>query len=163
MLALSLEGFRPHPRFPPPPLPSNSSASLPLLIYEFSASLSVKTLLAPAAAALCKSPHQYHSMGLAFPLFSYSYALFCHRQDAKPFIFKSFRTLWQKHPGWGGGLLVKYKSHDRRFRACRKGFVSRATIGSEGSLFAPDEDSCPEEFRGDPRFRPCRKGSHRSA
>ncbi len=50
---------------------------------------------------LGKSLQQYHSMGLARPLFSYSYALFCHAQNTKPLIFKRFRTLCQKHPGWG--------------------------------------------------------------
>jgi hypothetical protein len=35
------------------------------------------------------------------PLFSHSSALFCHGQTAKPFIFRRFRTLSQKHPGWG--------------------------------------------------------------
>jgi hypothetical protein len=47
------------------------------------------------------SPHQYHSMGLTLPLFSYSYALFCSEENAIPTLFSIFRTLWQKHPGWG--------------------------------------------------------------
>ena len=34
------------------------------------------------------------------PLFSHSSALFCHGQNAKPFLFRRFRTLSQKHPGW---------------------------------------------------------------
>jgi hypothetical protein len=33
--------------------------------------------------------------------FSYSSALFCANQKLNPFIFKQFRTLWQKHGGWG--------------------------------------------------------------
>jgi hypothetical protein len=37
-------------------------------------------------------------------LFSYSYTLFCRAQNAKPLTFKRFRTLWQKHPGWGSHL-----------------------------------------------------------
>jgi len=53
------------------------------------------------AALLCKSPHQYHSMGLALPLFSYSYELSCHAQSTKSFTIRYFHTLWQKHPGWG--------------------------------------------------------------
>jgi hypothetical protein len=48
-----------------------------------------------------RSPHQYHSMGLTFPLFSYSYAFFCTAKDPNSFHFISFRTLCTKHPGWG--------------------------------------------------------------
>src|ERR1700690_3211463 len=50
---------------------------------------------------LRKSPHQYHSMGLRLPLFSYSYALFCTAKNLNSFRFISFRTLATKHPGWG--------------------------------------------------------------
>jgi hypothetical protein len=46
-----------------------------------------------------KSAHQYHSMGFARPLFSYSYALFCTPQNAIPNVFSSFHTLCPKHPG----------------------------------------------------------------
>jgi len=38
-----------------------------------------------------------------FPLFSYSYALFCTHQNHNSFVFKRFRTLCAKHPGVGGG------------------------------------------------------------
>jgi hypothetical protein len=56
---------------------------------------------APLASGLCKSPHQYHSMGLTFPLFSYSYALFCTMQSNNSFSLNSFRTLCPKHRGRG--------------------------------------------------------------
>src|SRR5580692_4203992 len=46
-----------------------------------------------------KSPHQHHSIPLSHPLFSYSYALFCHAQNAKSRIFSHFRTLCAKHRG----------------------------------------------------------------
>jgi len=77
--------------------------------YSFSAYHSEYTSGDPAfssvrsshAITLGKSLQQCHSMGLALPLFSYSYALFCHQQNTKPLIFKRFRTLCQKHPGWG--------------------------------------------------------------
>ena len=77
----------------------------------------------------------------------------------------------------GGGLIVNYASDEDAYpeRAQRvegsllasdQGCLSRATIGSEGSLLESDEDSCPEEHRDDRpvptwsgRFRPCRKGS----
>jgi hypothetical protein len=60
---------------------------------------------APAAGATVfyRSSHQYHSMGLTAPLFSYSYALFCTAQNAISNHFCSFRTLRGKHPGWGRG------------------------------------------------------------
>ncbi len=45
--------------------------------------------------------HQYHSTALRFPLFSYSYALFCFMQSSNSFLLNSFRTLCPKHPGWG--------------------------------------------------------------
>src|SRR6266478_960301 len=32
-------------------------------------------------------------------LFSHSCALFCTQQEINAFLFKRFRTLWQKHPG----------------------------------------------------------------
>jgi len=48
-----------------------------------------------------KSPHQYHSMELTLPLFSYCYAPFCDGQSLKVFPFKSLCTLYSKHPGGG--------------------------------------------------------------
>jgi hypothetical protein len=50
---------------------------------------------------LYKSPHQYHSMGVTFPLFSYPYALFCTPKNPNSFPFIPFQTLCPKHPGWG--------------------------------------------------------------
>ncbi len=54
----------------------------------------------PFAAALCKSPHQFHSMRFSRPLFSYSYKLFCTGQNAIFHVFLMFRTLCTKHPWW---------------------------------------------------------------
>jgi hypothetical protein len=48
-----------------------------------------------------KSRHQYHSAPLSRPLFSYSYALFCHGQNSNFRILNRLRTLCTKHPGWG--------------------------------------------------------------
>src|SRR5579859_4113675 len=48
-----------------------------------------------------KCPHQYHSKCFSFPLFSYSYALFCTAQNAIFNLFISLRTLCTNHPGWG--------------------------------------------------------------
>src|SRR6267378_2338668 len=38
---------------------------------------------------------------LYFQSRAHSFALFCTPQKLNPFIFKRFRTLCQKHPGWG--------------------------------------------------------------
>jgi hypothetical protein len=54
-----------------------------------------------ACPVLRRSAHQYHSMGLTRPLFSYSYALFCTLQSVNSFPLNHFRTLSTKHPGWG--------------------------------------------------------------
>jgi hypothetical protein len=76
------------------------SASLRSLSSSaFSAPSALRTPFELTTAVFCKCPQQYQSMGLAFPLFSYSYALFCHWQNAKPFIFSRFRTLWQNTRG----------------------------------------------------------------
>jgi hypothetical protein len=40
-----------------------------------------------------------------FPFFSYSSALFCVPGKLNSFIFKRFRTLLPKHPGWGYPLI----------------------------------------------------------
>ena len=91
--------------FLPPPLP-NSLALLPRLSPACSATSVLRPTVSstthlPIAPTLCNSPQQCHSSRFASPLFSYSYALFCHTQNAKPFTFRRFRTLCQKHPGWG--------------------------------------------------------------
>src|SRR6266699_449871 len=39
-------------------------------------------------------------------LFSYSSKLFCTRQKLNSFVFMQFRTLCQKHPGWGEGDVL---------------------------------------------------------
>ena len=46
----------------------------------------------------------------ARPLFSYSYALFCHSENDKLFVFRRFHTLCPKHPGWGYPLPSKFLS-----------------------------------------------------
>ena len=46
-------------------------------------------------------PHQCHSASIRRPLFSYSYALFCKKQNAISHLFIHLRTLCRKHPGWG--------------------------------------------------------------
>jgi hypothetical protein len=66
------------------------------------------------AGTPCRCPHQSHSMELALPLFSYSYALSCHAQNPNSFIFNRLRTLCQKHPGWGPvaqALLPVFSPH----------------------------------------------------
>src|SRR5690242_17017002 len=45
-------------------------------------------------------PHQRHSASRIRPLFSYSYALFCTKQNAISHLFIPLRTLCTNHPGW---------------------------------------------------------------
>ena len=40
---------------------------------------------------------------LSFHILAHSFALFCTRAKLNSFIFKRFRTLCTKHPGWGWG------------------------------------------------------------
>src|SRR6185437_12300337 len=42
--------------------------------------------------SFCTRPHQYHSAPLSRPLFSYSYALFCHGQNTNSRILNHLRT-----------------------------------------------------------------------
>src|SRR5271155_3401362 len=56
------------------------------------------------AHALFRSAQQYHTMGLTLPFFSYSYAHFCITQSFNSFGLNHFRTLLQKHRGWGYAL-----------------------------------------------------------
>ena len=46
-------------------------------------------------------PDQRHSASIIRPLFSYSYALLCTKQNVISHLFISLRTLCRKHPGWG--------------------------------------------------------------
>jgi hypothetical protein len=87
----------PHPHFSTLPLPSVNS--VPSALKSPFAALTH----APLASGPCKSPHRFHSMGFIFPLFSYSYALFCTMQSSNSFSLNRFRTLCAKHPGWGPG------------------------------------------------------------
>ncbi len=43
------------------------------------------------------------------PVFSYLCALFCTHQNHNSFVFKRFRTLCAKHPGWGTPFLPESK------------------------------------------------------
>ena len=54
-----------------------------------------------------RSAHQYHSITLSRPLFSYSYAPFCTAQSDKSYLFMGFRTLCTKHPGWGAATFPR--------------------------------------------------------
>jgi hypothetical protein len=53
----------------------------------------------PSLSPLLFTPSTF-SLFLSPPLFSYSYALFCHNENDNLFAFRRFRTLSQKHPGW---------------------------------------------------------------
>ncbi len=70
--------------------PGSSSSSASAFTFELSTS----------NRSIRKCPHQYHSKCFSFPLFSYSYALFCTEQNANSRILNHLRTLCTKHPGW---------------------------------------------------------------
>src|SRR5579859_1902958 len=83
-----------------------------------------------------KSPHQYHSKCFSFPLFSYSYALFCHAQNTNSRILNHPRTLCAKHPGWRVAALGSFKPQ-------RATFVERYSEGASGRKYCvPLTGSC---------------------
>src|SRR5260370_33098361 len=47
---------------------------------------------------------------LSFHTLAHSFALFCTHAKLNPFLFKRFRTLCQKPPGWGEGHLLTSSS-----------------------------------------------------
>ena len=77
--------------------PSKSVHPLRLLSYKHFAPVS------PLFATPTKSSHLHHSTSFSFLVFSYTYELFCTVQKLNPFFFMRFRTLCQKHGGWGWG------------------------------------------------------------
>lgn len=64
----------------------------------------------PLSGAFSKSPHQYHSIRLTPPLFSYCYALFCIVENDISRVFNLLHTLSAKYPGWGRQLLTRIPS-----------------------------------------------------
>jgi RNA polymerase sigma factor (sigma-70 family) len=68
-----------------PPTLAHTLSSLPL------------SPLSPFVATVTKSSQLLDSICLNFPLFSYSYELFCNHQNTKFSIFSWLRTLWRKH------------------------------------------------------------------
>src|SRR5437899_1561066 len=66
--------------------------------------------ISPLFATLAKSAHLHHSTGFSFPFFSCTYALFCTPRKPNSFLFMRFRTLCQKHPGWGCGAFSRSAS-----------------------------------------------------
>ena len=126
-------------------LPLLSMRQAPFRLAHLSASL-------PAMGApVRRSPHERSSLGkrrsakahvalYAFSqkrnlLFSYTYALlhalFCTPQNANPSIFKLFRTLWRKTPGWGcygyGGLGLQHKP-DREWDLSAEALMSAVAL-----------------------------------
>src|SRR5437773_1786243 len=61
--------------------------------------------VSPLFSTLAKSAQPSHSTHFSFPLFSCTYELFCTGEKSNPFPFMCFRTLCQKHPGWGWVLF----------------------------------------------------------
>src|SRR5881409_3362973 len=57
--------------------------------------------LSPSFAS-CATPATHHyTQVLSFHTLAHSFALSCILRKLNPFIFKRFRTLCKKHPGWG--------------------------------------------------------------
>src|SRR6266849_3784829 len=64
------------------------------------------------------------------------FAFFCTHQICNSFLFKRFRTLWQKHPGWGTPLSPRSKM--KRFPAISEASPARSTHpASAGGLGCP--------------------------
>jgi hypothetical protein len=51
---------------------------------------------------------------LSFHILAHSFALFCTRQKLNSFVSNRFRTLCQKHPGWGHTLIQTAKHSQLR-------------------------------------------------
>ena len=90
------------------PLPSSPcfSSLCALSVSAFSPLASPFDFELPTVNSLSpRSAHQCHSTALTHPLFSYSYALFCHSENDNLFAFRRFHTLCPKHPGWGAAII----------------------------------------------------------
>src|SRR6266478_4751640 len=53
----------------------------------------------------CGRFNVFPSYSLCFQILAHSFALFCTHARLNPFIFKRFRTLCKKPPGWGEGSM----------------------------------------------------------
>jgi len=80
-----------------------------------------------------RCPHQYHSAPLSRPLFSYSYALFCHAQNTNSRILNHLRTLCTKHPGWGLPHISRFPALHPPSTAVRPPLVRLETHTSTGA------------------------------
>src|SRR5579859_7475158 len=105
-----------------------------------------------------RCPHQYHSAPLSRPLFSYSYALFCHAQNTNSRILNHLRTLCTKHPGWGSPLARSIAAHRSPSPRGPRGLVYTLV----GLFAASSHDSVPPSR---PRIHPDLRldGRHRHA
>jgi hypothetical protein len=92
-------------------------------------------LVNPLFATLTDHPHQYHSKGFSLPLFSYSYALFCHGESTILCIINSFRTLCAKHRVAGMGAPLA--SHQKT-----SSYFDRPRLRHLYSFLFPVEEPC---------------------
>ena len=60
------------------------------------------------ARAVLPTGTPYIIQVLSFHVLTHSFALFCIRKKINSFVFKQFRTLWQKHPGWGERVSISW-------------------------------------------------------
>jgi hypothetical protein len=101
---------------------------------------------------------------LYFQSRAHSFALFCTPQKLNSFIFKRFRTLSQKHPGWGRGTICQRKIRDE-FLSLHPYFITSLlplprgnSIGSAGGVSAMASSSgyCRRSGSGTFTFDPFR-------
>src|SRR5579859_1545404 len=94
-------------------------------------------------------PYQYHSKCFSFPLFSYSYALFCTGQNAIFNLFSFLRTLCRKHPGWG----ERYRQFDPVLLPAK---MAMGRIVALASFFVADRADLSADLFGEPipSFKP---------
>src|SRR2546422_6630521 len=60
------------------------------------------------AQAVLPTGTPYIIQVLSFHVLAHSFALFCIRKKINSFVFKQFRTLWQKHRGWGERVSISW-------------------------------------------------------
>jgi len=124
----------------------------------------------PRLPRLCWGAHARGVLGIGFKFFLFTLLrTLLHGEKLNPFIFKRFRTLCEKHPGYGEGYTRDRGQMGRRRRGSRSGpgrkrrqFVA-AGSGKQGSyhllpLFKPQPPTsttavCQESRSGPYRCR----------
>ena len=74
------------------------------------------------------------------------FAFSCTHQICNSFLFKRFRTLWQKHPGWGTRVCVATTS--RGHKLCAANHSLTICCGRDEQKPSTHTDSYPPSHRG---------------